>query len=435
MKKQFALAAVLYLGFTLWPAQWVELTIEDRDPKVASAGFNFGPKRVLLTGGNASAAGGTVSNCSTVGAVAYYAAAGTTVSCPTGFTTSATGALAALSLNGNTFTTGTYTLTGGAGKTLTFNNTITLAGTDAQTYTFPTTSATIARTDAGQTFTGTNVFGITQATSLAVNGCAIGVDALCITGTVTFSGGLSAGSLGSTGSAVIGASSAYNWNGRAAITSPAVATVQYGNADAASPVAQTIKFQSVVAGNANTAAVNATITGSLSNGSGANGKIIFQLGKDGSSASGSQSLPFPMLSLNNGNATGATVQFGDGTNFTTYDSCTALTTGATGVVACTASAMRFKDIKGALAAADASRGLDKLTAGEWTYKPEFQDQFGGSAEHVSLYADDVAKMDARCVTYENGDVHDYWDRCVVAYLVADRKAMKAEIEALRRRMN
>lgn len=57
-------------------------------------------------------------------------------------------------LNGNTFTTGTYTLTGAAGKTLTFNNTITLAGTDATTMTFPSTSATIARTDAANTFTG-----------------------------------------------------------------------------------------------------------------------------------------------------------------------------------------------------------------------------------------------------------------------------------------
>lgn len=39
-------------------------------------------------------------------------------------------------------------------KTFTVNNTMTLAGTDAQTYTFPTTSATIARTDAANTFTG-----------------------------------------------------------------------------------------------------------------------------------------------------------------------------------------------------------------------------------------------------------------------------------------
>lgn len=68
--------------------------------------------------------------------------------------------VAATTLNGNTFTTGTYTLTGAASKTLTFSNSLTLAGTDSTTLTFPTTSATIARTDAGQTFTGTNIFGI-----------------------------------------------------------------------------------------------------------------------------------------------------------------------------------------------------------------------------------------------------------------------------------
>lgn len=41
-----------------------------------------------------------------------------------------------------------------SGKVLTANNTITLAGTDATTMTFPTTTATIARTDAANTFTG-----------------------------------------------------------------------------------------------------------------------------------------------------------------------------------------------------------------------------------------------------------------------------------------
>jgi hypothetical protein len=45
------------------------------------------------------------------------------------------------------------------GKTLTANKTLTLDGTDSTTMTFPTTSATIARTDAAQTFTGTQTFG------------------------------------------------------------------------------------------------------------------------------------------------------------------------------------------------------------------------------------------------------------------------------------
>ena len=46
------------------------------------------------------------------------------------------------------------TLTIADGKTLTVNKSLTLDGTDSTTMTFPTTSASIARTDAGQTFTG-----------------------------------------------------------------------------------------------------------------------------------------------------------------------------------------------------------------------------------------------------------------------------------------
>ena len=64
------------------------------------------------------------------------------------------GAAAFVTVNGNTITTGTGVLTLAAGKTLTASNTLTLAGTDGTTMTFPSTSATIARTDAANTFTG-----------------------------------------------------------------------------------------------------------------------------------------------------------------------------------------------------------------------------------------------------------------------------------------
>ncbi len=50
------------------------------------------------------------------------------------------------------------TLTVADGKTLTANNSLTLAGTDATTMTFPTTSSTLARTSAANTFTGTQTF-------------------------------------------------------------------------------------------------------------------------------------------------------------------------------------------------------------------------------------------------------------------------------------
>ena len=63
-------------------------------------------------------------------------------------------ALTGKTYNGLTVTTTTGTLTVASGKTLTASNSLTLAGTDGRTMTFPSTNATIARTDAAQTFTG-----------------------------------------------------------------------------------------------------------------------------------------------------------------------------------------------------------------------------------------------------------------------------------------
>lgn len=73
-------------------------------------------------------------------------------------------ALTTSTINGNNFTTGTGTLTLGASKTLTVSNTLTLAGTDSTVMTFPATSATIARTDAANTFTGVQTFSTPIAT-------------------------------------------------------------------------------------------------------------------------------------------------------------------------------------------------------------------------------------------------------------------------------
>lgn len=72
--------------------------------------------------------------------------------------TPALGAATATSINGLTITSSTGTLTITNGKTISFTQTLTLSGTDSTVMTFPSTSATIARTDAGQTFTGVNVF-------------------------------------------------------------------------------------------------------------------------------------------------------------------------------------------------------------------------------------------------------------------------------------
>jgi hypothetical protein len=83
-------------------------------------------------------------------------------------------------VNGNTTTAGTGVLTIAAAKTLTAHNSLTLAGTDGTTQTFPSTSATIARTDAGQTFTGTNAFGVLTATSINGNTISAGTGVLTL---------------------------------------------------------------------------------------------------------------------------------------------------------------------------------------------------------------------------------------------------------------
>lgn len=56
------------------------------------------------------------------------------------------------------------TLTIANNKTLTVSNSLALAGTDSTVMTFPTTSATVARTDAAQTFTGVQTFSTPIAT-------------------------------------------------------------------------------------------------------------------------------------------------------------------------------------------------------------------------------------------------------------------------------
>lgn len=98
-------------------------------------------------------------------------------------TTPVLGAATATSINGLTLTssTGTFTLTNA--KTLAVTNTLTLSGTDGTTMTFPTTSATLARTDAANTFTGTQTIGALVATTVNGNTVSTG------TGTLTLGAG------------------------------------------------------------------------------------------------------------------------------------------------------------------------------------------------------------------------------------------------------
>lgn len=83
-----------------------------------------------------------------------------------------------------------FSIAGGATtKTLTINNSLTFAGTDGTIFTFPTTNATLARTDAPNTFVGGQTIGTLSTDVHAVNGT------LNVAGAVTTTG-LSVGSNG-----------------------------------------------------------------------------------------------------------------------------------------------------------------------------------------------------------------------------------------------
>ena len=73
-------------------------------------------------------------------------------------TTPNIGAATATSVNGLTISSSTGTLTITNGKTLSASNTLTLAGTDSTTMTFPSTSQTIAGLGLAQTFTAAQTF-------------------------------------------------------------------------------------------------------------------------------------------------------------------------------------------------------------------------------------------------------------------------------------
>jgi hypothetical protein len=220
------------------------------------------------------------------------------------------------------------TLTIADGKTLKCDNTLELAGTDATKMTFPGASDTVAGLGAANAFTGansysgTNLFTGTLAPTLA-NGNAT-VYASAANGGI-FSGQGSVNDVNITNSAgtsvlrtptgttniVLGTGSIIIAsltgqiqfrNGSSSLISPANAVWQFGQADAAAPIAQRLQAQSVVAGNTNVAGVTFTIAGSKSNGSGG-GDVVIQT-TNTNAASGTQNTLATALTLKAGTPAG-----------------------------------------------------------------------------------------------------------------------------------
>jgi hypothetical protein len=161
--------------------------------KVKDANITYAKIQNVATGkvlGRVSANAGVVEEIATTGTGDVVRATSPTLVTPT------LGAATATTINKVTITqpTTSATLTIADGKTLTANNSIVVAGTDATTMTFPTTDATIARTDAAQTFTGVQTFSsdivvnsvnIGRGKGAVATNTAVGTDAISATATGT----------------------------------------------------------------------------------------------------------------------------------------------------------------------------------------------------------------------------------------------------------
>lgn len=133
----------------------------------------------------------------------------------------------------------TTTFAGTDGKTLTISKTLALDGTDSTTMTFPATSATIARTDALQTFTGVQTFSSTIVGSINGNAATVTTNAN-LTGPVTSVG--NATTVGLTAFSSLNGPQGFLINGKLSITvasnniTVALKTIAGGDPSASDPV-------------------------------------------------------------------------------------------------------------------------------------------------------------------------------------------------------
>jgi hypothetical protein len=130
-----------------------------------------------------------------------------------------------------------------------------------------------------------------------------------------------------------------------------------------------------------------------------------------------------------GGTLSATLGLGEGTNFACYNTSTGLFTYDT---TCTPSALRLKNLLPAQPLNLA--GLSGLrTDNPWAYRKDSGFYQDGKV-HVGLLADDVEKLDPRCVSYtEDGKLKTYDRDCVLLYLVAAAKEQMKAAPAPRRK--
>ena len=191
---------------------------------------------------------------------------------------------ASLALGGATLGTDILAVTGKS----TLSDRLTITQATANTGIIASTGFSLTGANASSllSITGTvNTSGNPNILSCAITNTAAGATTKYLNLLAGAAGATSIFSVDLTGNVALASSVQIAGNG--IHTSPAAATLQLGAADAAAPVAQTLRVQNVVTATSNTAGANFTISGSTGTGTGAGGSIIFQT----SPATGTGSTP------------------------------------------------------------------------------------------------------------------------------------------------
>lgn len=341
--------------YTLAQGASVRIVSDGTDYQVTAKGGASGGITIATTTITGGSSGNVLYNNAGVVGEMTTTGSGTVLALATSpsFTTPTLGVATATTINKVTLTAPATaaTLTIVNNKTLTVNNSLTLAGTDATTMTFPGASDTVAGLGTVQTFSVANTFSVAGAIStpaVKVSGTWLTSTAATVAQTLIQASGANAfaGSAAGTGLGVNSASGftgnlldlqqngssvvSVNFAGtvtgggfnagitgfvassastalKLGVSSDAIlgwraaANFRFGAADAASPIAQTISFQGTAT--TNTAGVNTTFNcGGFSAGTGTSGDCIFATGGSGAS-SGTQNAAVTALTIKGASST------------------------------------------------------------------------------------------------------------------------------------
>lgn len=315
-------------------------------------------------------------------------------------------------------------------------------------------------------------------TTLALGGATIGSNVLAVTGSTTISNGLSVSgsaiqglstpnSFISSGDIQVAAAHALYWAGRinlyspaattlqiqdgigainSYITIPASASIQQGQADAASPVAQTTKVQSVVAGTSNTAGAPWTLKDSAGTGTGISGGYSLQVAPAGSTGT-SQNAYSAAFTIAGGTGLIATPLITSDATHTDSAVCQDTTThamysgsGTLGVCLGTSSA-RYKQEATFRPLSDGLNQLMALRPINYFYKPGHGD--GGAREQYGMLAEDVLYVLPKLVHLDVDGLPNSIDLVgmipiiikAIQELKADNDNLRLELKGLRNAQN